>query len=87
MAVLQGVTRAGKPVEVGDQVSITGVVTAITGGGVSANLTVLCSGALNGPTDLVTGAYSYSIGVPLGGGTNAPATGVYAADVTATQSL
>jgi hypothetical protein len=91
MAVLQGVTRSGKPVEVGDQVSITGVVTAITGGGTSANLTVLCSGALDGPTDVIggvqQGVYSYSIGVPLAGGTLAPATGVYACDVTATQSL
>ena len=83
----QGVTRNGKPVQVGDQVSIVGVVTAVTGSGGAANLTVLCSGALEGPTDTTTGAYSYSIGVPLVGGTNAPATGVYAADVTASQSL
>jgi hypothetical protein len=82
-----GVSRSGKPVNVGDTVSITGVITAITGSGPEANLTVLCSGATNGPTDPVTGAYSYSIGVPLAGGTNAPATGVYAADVTASQSL
>jgi hypothetical protein len=82
-----GMTRNGKPVQVGDQVSIVGVVTAVTGSGGAANLTVLCQGALNGPTDATTGAYSYSIGVPLGGGTNAPATGVYAEDVAATQSL
>lgn len=82
-----GITRNGKPVQVGDQVSIVGVVTAVTGSGGAANLTILCQGALNGPTDSVTGAYSYSIGVPLGGGTNAPATGVYAADVAASQSL
>jgi hypothetical protein len=82
-----GITRAGKPVTVGDQVSITGVVTAVTGSGVSANLTVLCSGALEGATDPIQNVYSYSIGVPLAGGTLAPATGVYAADVTASQSL
>jgi hypothetical protein len=82
-----GITRNGKPCQVGDQVSIEGVITAITGSGVSANLTVLCSGALNGPTDSITGAYSYSIGVPLAGGTNAPVTGVYAADVAASESL
>ena len=82
-----GVTRTGKPVQVGDQVSITGVVTAVTGSGVAANLTVLCSGALEGATDPTQNVYSYSIGVPLGGGTNPPATGVYAADVTASQSL
>jgi hypothetical protein len=84
---MAGQTRNGKPVQVGDQVSIVGVVTAITGTGGAANLTVQCSGALNGPLDTTTGAYSYSIGVPLGGGTNAPATGVYAADVAASQSL
>ena len=82
-----GITRTGKPVQVGDAVSITGVVTAVTGSGVSANLTVLCSGALEGATDPTQNVYSYSIGVPLGGGTNPPATGVYAADVTASQSL
>ena len=84
---MAGQTRNGKPVQVGDQVSIVGVVTAITGSGGAANLTVQCQGALNGPTDLTTGAYSYSIGVPLAGGTNGPATGVYAADVAASQSL
>jgi hypothetical protein len=84
-----GITRNGKPVQVGDQVSIVGVVTAVTGTGEAANLTVLCSGALTGPGISGTpgGVYSYSIGVPLGGGTNPPATGVYAADVAASQSL
>ena len=82
-----GVTRNGKPVQVGDQVNIVGVVTAVTGSGGAANLTVLCSGALEGPTDPVQNVYSYSIGVPLAGGTLAPVTGVYAADVTASQSL
>jgi hypothetical protein len=82
-----GVTRNGKPVQVGDQVSIVGIVTAVTGSGGAANLTVLCQGALEGPTDPTQNAYSYSIGVPLAGGTLAPATGVYAADVAASQSL
>ncbi len=82
-----GITRTGKPVQIGDQVSITGVVTAVTGSGVSANLTVLCSGALEGATDPTQNVYSYSIGVPLAGGTLPPSTGVYAVDVTATQSL
>jgi len=86
-----GVSRTGKPVNVGDTVSISGVITAITGTGAGANLTVLCSGALDGSynetTSVQQGVYSYSIGVPLVGGTNAPATGVYAADVTASQSL
>ena len=85
---MAGLTRNGKPVQVGDQVNIVGVVTAITGFGPSANLTVQCQGALEGPTDSVTGAYVYRIGVPLSDSpTNAPATGVYAADVTASQSL
>ena len=82
-----GITRNGKPVQVGDQVSIVGVVTAVTGSGGAANLTVQCSGALEGPTDPTQNAYTYQIGVPLAGGTLAPATGVYAADVTASQSL
>ena len=87
LTVPYGVSRTGKPVNVGDTVSITGTIIAITGYGPEANLTVQCSGATNGPTDPVTGAYTYNIGVPLGRGTNPPATGVYAADVTATQSL
>jgi hypothetical protein len=82
-----GVSRTGKPVNVGDTVSITGVITAISGYGPGANVTVLCSGALEGATDPVQNVYSYSIGVPLAGGTNAPTTGVYAADLTSSQSL
>ena len=84
-----GITRNGRPVQIGDQVSIVGVVTAVTGSGESANLTVQCAGSLTGPGISGTpgGLYSYSIGVPLGGGTNAPATGVYAADAAASQSL
>lgn len=82
----QGVTRSGKPVQIGDQVSISGLVTGVTGTGPSAVLTILCSGAVNGPTDLVTGAYSYTLS-NTGAGVNVPASGVYAADVTASQSL
>ncbi len=74
------ISRAGKPIVVGDQVSIVGVVTAISGTGANAAVTVQCSGATNGPLDATTGAYTYSIGIPLGGGTNAPSTGVYGAD-------
>jgi hypothetical protein len=85
-----GVSRTGKPINIGDTVSISGIITAITGYGTGANVTVLCSGALDGPTDVIggvqQGVYSYSIGVPLAGGTNAPSTGVYAVDMTATQS-
>ena len=81
-----GVSRTGKPINVGDTVSITGIITAITGYGTGANVTVLCSGALEGATDPVQNAYSYSIGVPLAGGTNPPATGVYAVDMTTTQT-
>lgn len=81
-----GVSRTGKPVNVGDTVSISGIITAISGYGTQANITVLCSGALEGATDPTQNVYSYSIGVPLAGGTNAPSTGVYACDLTATQS-
>lgn len=80
-------SRNGKPLNVGDQVSIVGVITAISGTGPGAAVTVQCSGATNGPTDSVTGVYTYSIGVPLGGGTNAPSTGVYGADLVNSQTL
>jgi len=82
----QGVSRSGKPVQAGDQISITGTVVSVTGAGPSAVLVILCSGALNGPTDAVTGAYSYTLS-NTGAGTNVPSAGVYAADVTASQSL
>ena len=92
----QGTTRSGKPVQVGDQVSITGVVTAITAQsgvtlssgnlGANANLTILCSGTTNGPTDLVTGAYSYTI-TNTAAGTAVPTVGVYGEEVNATHSL
>jgi hypothetical protein len=81
-----GVSRTGKPVNVGDTVSISGIITAISGYGPQANVTVLCSGALEGPVDPTQNVYSYSIGVPLAGGTNPPTTGVYAADLTSSQS-
>jgi hypothetical protein len=81
-----GVSRTGKPINIGDSCSITGTVIAITGYGPEAQLTILCSGATNGPTDPVTGAYSYTLS-NTGAGTNVPATGVYAADVTSTQTL
>jgi hypothetical protein len=80
-------SRNGKPINVGDQVSIVGIVTAITGLGANANVTVQCSGQTNGPMDPVTGVYSYQIGVPLAGGTNAPSTGVYGCDLANAQTL
>jgi|HubBroStandDraft_1064217.scaffolds.fasta_scaffold04593_4 hypothetical protein len=80
-------SRNGKPINIGDQVSIVGVVTAISGTGPGANVTVQCSGALEGATDPTQNAYTYSIGVPLGGGTNAPSTGVYGADLANAQTL
>ena len=88
-------TRTGKPVNVGDIVSISGTVVAITGYGATANVTVQCSGQTNGPSDPVTGAYAYQIGVPLSGvfpypaipTLNPPATGVYGCDVTSAQTL
>jgi hypothetical protein len=82
-----GITRNGKPIQIGDFVTIVGTVTAVTGSGGAANITVLCQGALEGATDPTQNTYSYSIGVPLAGGTNAPATGVYAADTASAQTL
>lgn len=82
-----GISRNGKPVNVGDLCTIVGVITAITGSGGAANITVLCQGALEGATDPTQNTYSYSIGVPLAGGTLAPATGVYAADLNSAQTL
>jgi len=81
-----GISRTGKPCQAGDQVSITGTVVSVTGSGPSAVLVILCSGALNGPTDTTTGAYSYTLS-NTGAGTNVPSAGVYACDVTASQSL
>jgi len=87
LQVPYGVSRTGKPVNVGDTVSISGTITAISGYGPGANVTVLFAGALEGPTDPTTGAYSYTLGAPAAGGTNAPAVGVYAADCTSAQTL
>jgi hypothetical protein len=81
-----GISRSGKPVQAGDTVSITGTVVSVTGTGPSAVLVILCSGALNGPTDTTTGAYSYTL-TSTTPSTNPPTAGVYAADVTASQSL
>lgn len=87
MAYPQATSRTGKPLNVGDTVSISGTITAITGTGATAAVTVQCSGTTNGPVDAITGAYSYQIGVPLAGGTNPPSTGVYGADCTSAQTL
>ena len=82
----QAVSRTGKPINVGDTCSISGVVTGVSGYGPGAVLTIVCSGALEGPTDPTTGAYSYTLS-NTGAGTNVPAGGVYAADVTSAQTL
>jgi hypothetical protein len=82
-----GTTRNGKPCQVGDLCTIVGTIVAITGSGGAANVTVQCQGALEGAPDPTQNAYTYSIGVPLAGGTLAPATGVYAADLNSAQTL
>ncbi len=66
-----GTTRDGKPVQVGDFVSVSGQVMAVTGGGSQASLTVQCNGAAANPL---------SVNVPYN-------ITVLATDVTATQSL
>ena len=80
MAITAGTTSDGKTVQVGDQVSVKGVVTAVnastgTGpgpnGGSQVSLTVQCNGAAAAPT---TVSEPYTITV-------------LATDVTATQSL
>jgi len=45
-----GTTRNGKPIEVNDQVSVVGVVTAVSGSGSQASLTVRCTGSAAQPT-------------------------------------
>lgn len=87
MAYPQATSRTGKPLNVGDTVSISGTIVAITGSGSTANITVQMSGATNGPVDPTLGVYQYSIGAPLAGGTNPPTTGVYGADCTSAQTL
>ena len=80
MAITAGTTSDGKTVQVGDQVSVKGVVTAVnastgTGpgpnGGSQVSLTVQCNGAAAAPTT-VSAPYNIT---------------VLATDVTATQSL
>ena len=80
MAITAGTTSDGKTVQVGDQVSVKGVVTAVnastgTGpgpnGGSQVSLTVQCNGAAAAPT---TASSPYNITV-------------LATDVTASQSL
>ncbi len=80
MAITAGTTSDGKIVQVGDQVSVKGIVTAVnastgTGpgpnGGSQVSLTVQCNGAAAAPT---TVSVPYNITV-------------LATDVTATQSL
>jgi hypothetical protein len=44
-----GTTRDGKPIQVNDQVSVTGVVIAVSGSGSQASLTVQCNGAAAQP--------------------------------------
>jgi hypothetical protein len=88
MAYPQATSRTGKPLNIGDQVSISGTIVAITGSGDGANITVQCAGSLYGPVDAAgVGVYQYNIGVPLAGGTLSPATGVYGADCTSAQTL
>jgi hypothetical protein len=66
-----GTTRDGKPVQIGDYVSVAGVVTAVSSSGSQASLTVQCNGAAANPT---------SVSVPYN-------ITVLATDVIATQSL
>jgi hypothetical protein len=44
-----GTTRDGKPIQAGDQVSITGTVVSVSGSGSQASLTVQCNGAAAQP--------------------------------------
>lgn len=44
-----GTTRDGKPVQVGDQISVVATVTAVTGSGSQASLTASCNGAAANP--------------------------------------
>jgi hypothetical protein len=78
MAVTQGTTSDGKFVQVGDAVSVKGIVTAVSGGtgpgpngGSQVSLTVQCTGAAAAPS---AAAVPYNITV-------------LATDVTASQSV
>jgi hypothetical protein len=66
-----GTTRDGKPVQTGDAISVSGFVTAVSGTGSQASLTVQCAGVAANP---LTANVPYNITV-------------LAADTTATQSL
>jgi hypothetical protein len=66
-----GTSRDGKPINIGDAISISGFVTAITGVGSQASLTVQCAGVAANP---LTPNVPYNVTV-------------IAADTTATQSL
>jgi hypothetical protein len=83
----QATSRTGKILNVGDLCSVSGTIVAITGSGANATITIQFSGQTNGPVDPVTGAYTYQMGTPLAGGTNAPAVGFYGQDVTSAQTL
>ena len=83
-----GITRTGRPVQAGDQVSITGTVVSVTGSGPEAVLVILCSGALFPADDSAgPGSYSYTLTSTTPSSGTPPSGGVYAADVTASQSL
>ena len=66
-----GTTKDGKPIQVNDQVSVSGVVIAVSGSGSQASLTVQCNG---------TAANPLSANVPYN-------ITVLAADLVGTQSL
>jgi len=66
-----GTTRDGKPIQVGDAISVCGFVTAVAGLGSQASLTVQCAGVAANP---LTPNVPYNITV-------------IAADTVATQSL
>lgn len=51
-------SRSGKPVAINDQVTVSGFVTAITGTGSTASVTVQC--ATSGNSVVVQGADVYS---------------------------
>ena len=71
MAITAGTTSDGKTVQVGDQVSVKGVVTAVnastgTGpgpnGGSQVSLTVQCNGAAAAPTTVSVTVQHYGAG-------------------------
>ena len=83
-----GISRTGKPVEAGDLVSITGTVVSVTGSGPSAVLVVLVSGGLFPANNSVSaGPYTYTLTSTTPNSGTPPTGGVYANDVSASQSL